>query len=302
MRPISEQRKRIEDEGHRHIVRRGMRGPLHVENIPYLEEVLDFVLKVSMTRTWGRSNALQVRLQHVDMMLPFLPPAFAGCRLLFITDLHIDAHESLVDRTLQLIAGMDCDYIMLGGDYTFGLNRDSQRSFDLMTRIAGYLTDRTRVFGILGNHDRYSMAECLNACGIEMLINDHVCLEKGGDRVYVAGMDDGHYYHADDLERADEGIPKDVFKIMLCHSPEKYQEVAQKGYSFYLAGHTHGGQICLPGDIVLVSSATVPRRMIKGQWRYGDMAGYTSKGVGTSGVRARFFCPPEITLITLKRG
>jgi predicted MPP superfamily phosphohydrolase len=133
-----------------------------------------------------------------------------------------------------------------------------------------------------------------------MLINDHVCLERGQHRLFLAGLDDHHYFRADDLGRADQGIPQHSCKIMVCHSPEKYKEVADQGYGLYLAGHTHGGQICLPGGIALVSSATVPRRMIRGPWRYGHMTGYTSKGIGASGVMARFCCAPEITLITLK--
>lgn len=302
MRPISDQRRYIEDERHRHIVRRGIRGSLHFENIPWLERVLAFLLKVTMTEAWGRANALNIKPSHVDLAVPLLPPAFEGCRLLFMTDLHIDANASLTDRLIHTIAHMDCDYIVLGGDYTFKMNCDSQRASDLMRRLARYLTGRARVFGILGNHDRYSMAECLAACGVEMLVNEHICLQRGDDRLYIAGLDDWHYFHADDLECADQGIPEHVCKIMVCHSPERYKEAALKGYSLYLAGHTHGGQVCLPGGIVLVTSATIPRKMIKGPWLYRHMAGYTSRGVGSSGVPVRFFCAPEIILMTLKRG
>ncbi len=89
---------------------------------------------------------------------------------------------------------------------------------------------------------------------------------------------------------------------MVCHSPERYLEAADSGYSLYLSGHTHGGQVCLPGGVALVTSATVPRRLVKGRWKYREMRGYTSRGVGTSGIAVRYFCPPEMTVVTLRHG
>jgi hypothetical protein len=92
-----------------------------------------------------------------------------------------------------------------------------------------------------------------------------------------------------------------AFRIVVCHSPEMYEMAAGAGCSLYLGGHTHGGQVCLPGGVAIVTCATIPRRMLKGRWRWGDMAGYTSRGSGASGVAVRFFCRPEITVVTLRR-
>jgi predicted MPP superfamily phosphohydrolase len=69
-----------------------------------------------------------------------------------------------------------------------------------------------------------------------------------------------------------------------------------------LCGHTHGGQICLPGGIPVLTDCDAPRRMARGAWRHGRLAGYTSAGSGCSIVDARFHCPPEITLHTLRAG
>jgi hypothetical protein len=170
-----------------------------------------------------------------------------------------------------------------------------------MKDIVKILRSRSRVFGVLGNHDRYVMARTLTDYGVEMLLNDNVRIEKGDDEIYLAGMDDSHYYGAHDLETADSGISDGAFKIMVCHSPEQYVHASNAGYSLFLAGHTHGGQVCLPGGFIIVEGATVPLKMLKGKWQYHGMSGYTSRGVGTSSIPVRFFCPPEMTFITLKK-
>jgi predicted MPP superfamily phosphohydrolase len=168
-----------------------------------------------------------------------------------------------------------------------------------MRELATQLGKKSQVFGILGNHDKYKMAEVLDHCGVKMLLNESACFEKNGEKIYLTGLEDCHYYGADDISLADSGIDNGAFKIMASHSPERYREIAKAGYSLHLAGHTHGGQVCLPNGLALVTSATVPRRMIKGKWMYHGMVGYTSRGVGACEVGVRYFCPPEMTIITL---
>ena len=103
------------------------------------------------------------------------------------------------------------------------------------------------------------------------------------------------------MARAFSPIPAEAFRILLCHSPEVYRQAEGFGTSFFLAGHTHGGQICLPGRIPVISHAPGARGCISGLWRYRDMVGHTGVGAGSSGVPARFFCPPEIAVLTLRR-
>jgi predicted MPP superfamily phosphohydrolase len=124
---------------------------------------------------------------------------------------------------------------------------------------------------------------------------------RGDEQIYLAGIDDAHYYRADNLEKAASEIPEDAFSILLSHTPEVYLQAAHAGFRLVLSGHTHGGQICLPGSIPLTLDAVLPRRMGAGPWKYHGMAGYTSTGVGTSIVEVRYNCPPEITLHHLQR-
>lgn len=302
MRSISQQRAAIEVEGHMHKVRRGRWGKWHYENMSWLPTVVDWTLRLSGTKGWGRRHATALVLEKATFWLKTLPSGFDHMRLLLVTDLHIDGLPELVPGLIDLVRPLDFDLCLLGGDYSFAVNTDVSEAEDFMQRISRVLVGCGDVVGVLGNHDRYRMAECLQAEGIRMLVNEHLCLEKGGERLFITGLDDGHYYQADDIHLADDGIPSGACKLMLCHSPEKYQEAAIKGYHLYCAGHTHGGQVCLPGGFAPVTCATVPRSLAKGAWAYKQMQGYTSRGVGTSSIPARFFCAPEITLITLRRG
>jgi uncharacterized protein len=136
----------------------------------------------------------------------------------------------------------------------------------------------------------------LEGMGIRMLLNESETIVRGNERIRLAGVDDAHYYRAANLEKAASGIPINAFAILLSHTPEIYKEASYAGFRLFLSGHTHGGQICLPGSIPATLSCDLPTHMGAGPWSYQTMTGYTSVGVGSSGLPVRFNCPPEITL------
>ena len=117
----------------------------------------------------------------------------------------------------------------------------------------------------------------------------------------LAGIDDAHFFRVDNIEKAALVIPHGEFSILLSHTPEIYRQAAHANFDLLLSGHTHGGQICLPGSIPIKLEAVLPRRMGAGAWQYHNMSGYTSVGAGTSVVPVRLNCPPEITLHRLRR-
>ena len=301
MRPISKKRQRAEDDPHEHAVRRGRRGWLHFENMPWLGKVFKFFLRTLHLRRLGVRNVLDIKVERMEFEFDNLPAGFDGVRVLLVTDPHIDEFATLAERVLKLAETLEYDFCILGGDYNFGYRQESGMAYLRMQELAKGLVGRCRVFGVLGNHDMYRMGEMLADCGVEMLINDNVRIERNGESMYLVGLDDCHYYGADDIASAQRGICDGAFKVMISHSPEAYDQAAVAGYSLYLAGHTHGGQVCLPGGVAVVTCATIPRKMVKGKWRHGKMAGYTSRGVGASSVGVRFFCPPELTIITLHK-
>ena len=157
-------------------------------------------------------------------------------------------------------------------------------------------------YGVLGNHDTIRMVPALEGMGIRILLNETETLVRGAERLYLAGIDDAHYYRMDNIEKAALPIPDGEFSILLSHTPEIYRQAAHADFDLMLSGHTHGGQICLPGAIPITLDSALPRRMGSGSWRYRRMVGYTSVGVGSCIVAVRINCPPEITLHQLRRG
>ena len=132
-------------------------------------------------------------------------------------------------------------------------------------------------------------------------MNEHVRHEHGAGTLYIAGIDDAHFFGAHNLEKALADIPWESCCVLLSHTPEVYRQASHAGADLLLCGHTHGGQICLPGGFPLTVGARIPRRLANGAWHHGAMFGYTSPGAGSSMVDVRLNCPPEVTLHTLNR-
>jgi predicted MPP superfamily phosphohydrolase len=156
-------------------------------------------------------------------------------------------------------------------------------------------------YGVIGNHDFIEFVPPLEEAGVRILLNETVVVEWHGARLYLSGVDDPHFYETDSLDKAAESLPASAKAILLSHSPEIYRQAAAADYSLMLCGHTHAGQICLPGGVPILTNARGPRRIKSGPWRHRQMRGYTSPGVGCSGVPVRFFCPPAVTVHTLRR-
>jgi predicted MPP superfamily phosphohydrolase len=160
---------------------------------------------------------------------------------------------------------------------------------------------RPPLYAVLGNHDSIHMVPAFEALGIRVLVNEAEVLARGAEHLYLAGIDDAHKYRLDDIGAAAAGIPAGACSILLSHTPEIYREAAAAGFDLILCGHTHGGQICLPGAVPVTLGGALPRPLAAGPWHYRGMAGYTSTGLGASLVPVRFNCRPEITMHRLTR-
>ena len=96
-----------------------------------------------------------------------------------------------------------------------------------------------------------AMVPGLEDMGIHMLLNERIVIERDNQRIHVAGIDDAHFYQVDNIEKAATGIPHSEFSILISHTPEVYRHAAHAGFDVLISGHTHGGQICLPGGTPL---------------------------------------------------
>jgi predicted MPP superfamily phosphohydrolase len=217
---------------------------------------------------------------------------------LHISDLHADMNEIAMGNLIQLVRGMRYDLCVLTGDYrgkTFG---PFEPALEGVAKVRAQLKEP--IFGVLGNHDTIQMVPTMEAMGIGMLLNECEAIARGDQRIYLAGIDDAHFYRVDNIEKAALQIPEGAFWILLSHTPEVYRQAAHANFNLMLSGHTHGGQICLPGSIPIKLEAALPRRMGAGAWLYQNMTGYTSVGAGSSVLPVRLNCPPEITLHCLR--
>ncbi len=240
----------------------------------------------------GRHFARRMRVHTHDVYLPGVSASDAGLRVLHLTDLHLDMATDTVDALIRGLDGVEADLCVLTGDYRVRTYGPIDAVVGAFRRLKPHLP--TPCYAVLGNHDCLAIAEVMEDLGIRVLLNESVSISNGD--IYLAGIDDPHFYQADNLDKALEGIPAEAAVILLSHSPETYREVACTGVGLMLCGHTHGGQVCLPGGIAVTYDSNCPRRYCRGEWRDGTLQGYTSRGCGTSVLDIRFFCPPEIVL------
>ena len=270
----------------------------HIENWYSIHSVIRTALRCFGLHEWGRRNMKDLRIRHHEVDLAHLPEVFNGFTILQLSDLHLDINSGLADVLIRRIREVEYDLCVLTGDYRANTYGAFDVAFRDLTRILPHIT--TPVYGILGNHDAIEMVPALEEMGVRMLLNESAVISLDGSDIFLAGIDDPHYYKTDNLEKAAHDVPHDAASILLSHSPEIYRRAAHVDFDLMLCGHTHGGQICLPGGIALIHNAHCPRRMGAGSWRYHNLRGYTSVGSGASVVDVRLNCPPEITLHHLR--
>ena len=287
------QRLGIERDYERKVFGQG-RTFFHVENWYSLRSIIRNCLRLVLLHGRARRNARLIEIRHNPIKLPRLPAAFEGFTLLQISDLHLDMAADFPHALIEAVRQVEYDLCVLTGDFraeTFGPYEAALQGLQqVRTQLEG------EVYAILGNHDTVCMVPGMESMDIRLLLNEQVALQRGGDTIYLAGIDDPHYYRADNLEKAAENIPEDAVSILLAHSPEIYRHAAHADFDVMLCGHTHAGQICLPGGVPLMCNASCPRSLCAGALSYHGLSGYTSAGSGACVVDVRINCPPEITL------
>ncbi len=247
----------------------------------------------------GRRNAEQIAVRRNLITRADVPDSFNRFSILHLSDLHADANEAVIERITALIDELRYDICVLTGDYRAGTYGPCDEALAGMRPMRGRIN--RPVYAVLGNHDPIEMISGLEDMGIRVLLNESEEITRGAHRIFLGGIDDAHFFRSGDIARAASAIPPDAFSILLSHTPEVFRQAAQVGFKVLFSGHTHGGQICLPGSIPITLDACLPRRFGAGAWQHREMNGYTSAGAGTSVLPVRFNCPAEITLHELRR-
>ncbi len=255
---------------------------------------------ISNTIPLARAEREQLTLEQVRIPISHLPPAFEGYRIIQLADFHFydPLSYEIGRRAVEMALDRSPDLIVLTGDVV-SRHVDAEAIY----RTFSPLCARDGVWTIMGNHDYWEapgqLRAVLNQCGIRELCNANAPLRRGDQAIWLAGIDDVLEGYPD-LESTVAGIPPDATAILLAHEPDFAEQIAQTGRaSLVLAGHSHGGQVVIPGmrPFLLPTLAT---KYWQGMHRVRDLWLYVSRGVGThSGLR--WNCKPEVTEITLAR-
>jgi predicted MPP superfamily phosphohydrolase len=280
--------------------RYGGRGPHHWYTLLFLMRALELGLKLTGQYERGVRNAWDVALRELPLELPRLPAAFDGFTVLHLSDLHLDGMPGLEQLILDRVRGRTFDLCVLTGDFRTELHGPIRPTLDRLRPLVDGIDARHGTLAVLGNHDDCHMLAPLEAMGIRVLVNESVRLRRGEAELQLAGTDDVHYYFTDQAVHALEAA-RDACTIALVHSPELYEEAAALGVDLYLCGHTHAGQVCLPGGRPVITHLSRGRRFYRGVWRHRGMLGVTNAGAGTSGVPVRFHTRGEILALTLRQ-
>lgn len=241
----------------------------------------------------------RIKTEQIEVSIKNLPDRFDNLRIIHLSDIHIKKFGKREKRVVQIVNELNPDVLFLTGDIICRNARDEVEKF-----LWGIKT-KYGIWAVQGNQEyRCSMTgekmrECYQKYGVKLLINesDRLCIQD--NFIGIVGVDDPFTCH-DNLGRALAGIPEDSLKILLSHSPKIVDEATEKGISLVLSGHTHGGQFVVPGFGSLVR----PKDWcgyVSGKYRNNGTQVYVNRGIGTSTIPLRLFCPSEIALIRLKK-
>jgi predicted MPP superfamily phosphohydrolase len=249
-------------------------------------------------RRRGVRNALDVQLRTVSFDFDELPSAFDGFTILHLSDLHLDVLPGATEAAIRLISSQHPDLCVVTGDYRGALH-GPLGPLPLLEELIDAIDAPQGVLSVLGNHDPAALVPILERLGVRVLINESMEIARGDDRLCLTGTDDPEFHHSPAADRA-LWAATGRFRIALVHSPELTGVAAAAGYQLYLTGHTHGGQILLPGCGHLLRRLLACPGCLHGKWQQRGMAGYTSSGIGVSLRPMRFNSRGEVAMITLR--
>lgn len=254
---------------------------------------------------YGRSN---YEVTRTEFIIPDLPPELHDFTIGLMSDIHSSAFmtKDEMDRYVAVMNAQETDLIAVTGDFVNSLVEEVYpfaESFSALRAPHG-------VYGVLGNHDFFTrnvelVAREIDDCGVKLLRNDKITVERNGGKMTLLGVDDvGRGQLA--AEKISLALGRQATsgpRILLCHRPYFLEQAAEHQIDLVLSGHTHGGQVSLGRfSNVVLAPASFASKYVWGKYRTKDTHMYVSRGIGTVGLPIRINCPPEITVITLLSG
>jgi hypothetical protein len=252
---------------------------------------------------YGLAEAGHLRVDRVTVPVPSLPAGFRGLTVAFATDIHHGPHVSADDVTgvVRTTLALEPDLIVLGGDYN-GDRRNESQHIEPCLDILSALRAPLGVYGVLGNHDNWRgralTQTAMRRAHVEELTNAGVWLRRGNDRLRLGGVDDAWTGKVDIAAAVGPAMAEDAV-VLLCHNPDVAETLRDRRVGLVLSGHTHGGQVHIPGYGSPVIPSRYGQKYAHGLIEAPATQVYVSAGTGMSGVGMRFNCRPEVSLLTL---
>ena len=260
-----------------------------------------FLLGVLLFVVFEPSN---IQFERQVITIKNLPQSFDGIKIVHLSDFHSLWFGSREKKVLRILEQLKPDFIFITGDFvdltTKAITDRKLSSIKIFWERLGEKY-KNRIFGVLGNHDTEMVKNLLEKSGIIILDNKNKKLEREKEFIFLIGVNDP-WTGRDDLSKAMEGIEENRPKILLAHAAEIIDEAVEQEIDLVLVGHTHGGQVNIP----VLGRAVQPlseygRKYLQGLFKIESTYLYVNRGVGTSLFPIRFNCPPEITLIELRK-
>jgi len=248
-------------------------------------------------------EANRVLLSRHDVAVPGLPSALDGLRIAQVSDVHLPGNQLAARAALDLLRNERPEVVVLSGDMT-----ESSQAIPEMGEFAAAARGSLGSVAVLGNWEYRARVvgkaarAVYRAAGVDLLVNQAKVLEIGGAALALVGLDD-ILSGRPDVAAARAGLQADVVEIWVVHEPEFADQVtpeSSENAALLLAGHTHGGQIRIP--FLPPVKPVGAGRFLEGWYRDTLAPLYVSRGVGTTGIPARFRCPAELPIFTLRRG
>ena len=242
---------------------------------------------------------VRVEITRHEIPLSESAAAFDGLCIAQVTDTHLTGNRGAAARTAELVALEAPDIVVLTGDIC-----EDADGLPALSELTAAVRGSAATVAIFGNWERKaripesSLARAYERAGAELLVSRAATVARGSARLRLVGLDDARYV-APDLDRALAGARGDA-EIWLVHCPE-YGDLIPDGVPpphALLAGHTHGGQVRLPGWVPYTPPGS--GRFVEGWYRDAKAPMYVSRGIGTAVVQARFCCRPELPIFTLR--
>jgi predicted MPP superfamily phosphohydrolase len=265
------------------------------------------LLALGVYATW--IEPFRLRVTYETLYSPRLDPSLPPVRLLHIGDLHVERMTRREVKLQQLIDGLSPDLIVFSGDFVNLSYQYDPLAVEHIRRVIRGWSAPSGVYCVSGTplvESIEDVAAFIEGSQLRWLRNEAVTIDAGGQRLAVLGVDGAQWREGalPRLHAASGGLDDErTCRVLLYHTPDVAPEAAGLGFDLQLSGHTHGGQLRLPFFGAIITASEFGKRFEMGRYEVGDMTLYVTRGIGMEGgaaPRARFLCPPEMTLWTLR--